>query len=131
MAVVCTSLALAVGVVGCLGGDDTSVPLAPPGIGFDASFDVNVPVVLDASGVVDGASPPLADAALDGAEASSHVDAGSDAAATQGTQVGLVGGGTLSQSTHYVLVGTTAPATAPVLSSPHYQLVGGMSVSNK
>ncbi len=126
-AVVCTSLGVALGALGCLGGDDTSVA---PGIGFDASFDVNLPPVLDDAGN-DAPSPP-ADAAPDASDAAPIVlDAGADAATTPGSQVQLVGGGTLSQSTHYVLVGSTGPATAPVLHSTHYQLVGGMTVSNQ
>jgi hypothetical protein len=59
------------------------------------------------------------------------VDAGVDASRTGVSQAGLVAGGTVSRSPSFTMTGTTGPATAPMLTSPHYRLVGGMSVSSQ
>jgi hypothetical protein len=105
---------------GCL---TVSEPTATLEVGDDSG--TLGPPILDASGVVDGASPLPSDAGTD-----ASVDAASfDAAAPGHSTVGLVGGGTLSQSAHYTLIGATGPATAPVLQSPKYQLTGGMTAA--
>ena len=117
--VVCAGGLIASGVVGCLGGDDTSAASFDSGlIPFDAAFPTfdGGPGDDDASSLPDGATTP------DGAVV---IDAGPPPP----TQASLVSGGTSSRSPSYVLVGTTGPATAPVLRSPNYQLVGSMSVS--
>ncbi len=129
LVVVCASLGAALGAIGCLSGDDTSAT----GTTFvlDAGTpDTSVPIV-DASGVVDGANPPHPDAAPP-PDAALPIDSSTpfDAGATS-SQLGLVGGGTLSRSPNYVLIGATGPATAPVLHSPKYQVVGGMAASSK
>jgi hypothetical protein len=113
---------VALAASGCLSGDDTSGPPLTPGL----DSGLPPPPVLDASGIVDGASPPGTDAGIDAA-----VDASLPDGATAGgqTSAGLVVGGTLSQSAHYTLIGTTGPATTPVLQSPKYQLTGGVAVT--
>jgi hypothetical protein len=128
MIVACATLGLATGAMGCLS-DDTS--LAP---GRDAgTFDAGLPL-FDASGSVDGANPPPVDAGIDAPvvdsavpDATPPVDAGKDAAGP--SQAGLVAGGTVGHSTAYRMTVTTGPASAPVLKSPKYQLVGGVSVT--
>jgi hypothetical protein len=122
MVVVCTSAGVALAASGCLSGDDTSGP--PLTLGLDSGSPP--PPILDASGIVDGATPPGPEAGVDAA-----VDGSAPDGATAGGQstVGMVGGGTLSQSTHYTLIGATGPATAPVLQSPKYQITGGMAVT--
>jgi hypothetical protein len=127
------SIGLALGASGCLS-DDTSVPVPPAKDA--ASEDAGFPVS-DASGSVDGANPPPADAGTDAPvvdssvpiDATPPVDAGRDAFAP--SQLGLVAGGTVSQSPSYTMTGTTAPATAPVLRSPNYKIVGGMAVTTQ
>jgi hypothetical protein len=133
--VVGLSLAAAAGAIGCLSGNDSS-----PNPGATPNLDAGGPLtpVLDASGSV---TPPTHDAALppsdDAGEptddaATPPIDAGPpDAGPQTASQVGLVGGGTLSRSAHYVLVGSTGPATAPVLNSSNYQLTGGMTASTQ
>jgi hypothetical protein len=139
--VVCAALALASGALGCLS-DDTSLTVPPRDAGgaVDASFPT-----FDAAGSVDGANPgdtgtdtsvpdsavppdatPLAEA---GAEAGTDaaVDAGRDAMAP--SQTSLVAGGVVGHSPSYKMTVTTGQATAPVLKSPRYQLVGGVSVT--
>jgi hypothetical protein len=129
--IACGCLGLALGASGCIS-DDTSLPVT----GRDAStIDAAFPAD-DASGTVDGAGPgdaaidaPALDAAIDSSvpDATPPVDAGVDATAM--SQIGLVAGGTVGHSPTYTMTGTTGPATAPVLRSPHYQLVGGMSAT--
>ena len=129
MVVACATLGLATGATGCLS-DDTS--LAPPG--RDAgTFDAGLPV-FDAGGSVDGANPPPVDAGSDAPvvdsavpDATPPVDAGRDAAGP--SQASLVAGGTVGHSAAYKMTVTTGPASAPVLKSPKYQLVGGVSVT--
>ena len=117
--VFCAGGLLALGAMGCLGGDDTSAASFDSGlIPFDAAFPT-----FDAGPGDDDASE-LPDSATDG---SITVDAGPPPP----TQVGLVAGGTSSRSPSYVLMGSTGPATAPVLRSPNYQLVGSMTVSTQ
>ena len=129
--VVCAALGSALGAIGCLS-DDTS--LNPAQNGFDASFPDAGPPVFDASGSVDANGNPLPDAAPDApfdaaADAAPPPDAGNDASGV--SQFGLVAGGAIGHSTRYVLKGSTGPASAPVLQSPHYKLVGGMTVSTQ
>ena len=129
--VLSTTLGLATGAMGCLS-DDTS--LAPPA--RDAGgFDAGLPT-FDASGTVDGSNPPPVDAGIDAPVVDSAVppdatppppDAGKDAAGP--SQTSLVAGGAVGHSPGYKMPGTTGPATAPVLKSPNYQLVGGVSVT--
>ena len=122
MVVVCTSAGVALAASGCLSGDDTAAPLTT---GLDSGL-LPPPPVFDASGIVDGASPPPgAEAGVDAASTDGSAPDGAGGAST----LGLVSGGTLSQSAHYTLIGATGPATAPVLQSPHYQLTGGMAVT--
>jgi hypothetical protein len=125
---------LAVGASGCLS-DDTSLSPVPRDAGlFDAG---NLPPVFDASGSVDGTSPSPVDAGTDATVPDAGVpdagtDAGSDAgkdAAVVPSQAGLVAGGAVGHSPGYKMTGTTGPATAPVLTSPKYKLVGGVSVT--
>ncbi len=125
---------LAVGASGCLS-DDTSLSPVPKDAGlFDAG---NLPPVFDASGSVDGTSPPPVDAGTDAtlpdaAAPDAGTDAGTDAGKEAGvvpSQAGLVAGGAVGHSPSYTMTGTTGPATAPVLRSPHYKLVGGVSVT--
>ncbi len=127
--VACVALA---GAIGCLSSNDS-----PPGVlpSFDAGLaDTSAPP-FDASGAAPGpdASTPDdggEDAAADAA--SPVVDAGPpDSGPPTGTQVGLVGGGIVSRSAHYVLVGSTGPATSPVLQSAKYRLTGGMAASSQ
>jgi hypothetical protein len=132
--IACGCLGLALGASGCIS-DDTSLPI--PGrdaSALDAAFPPD-----DASGMVDGAGPgdaavdaPALDASIDSSvpDATPPADA-ADAAvdATAMSQIGLVAGGTVGHSPTYTMTGTTGPATAPVLRSPHYQLVGGMSAT--
>jgi hypothetical protein len=109
---------------GCLSADDTS---AQPSPGYDGGATIT-PIV-DASVIVDGASP-LVDAAKD--SALPNVDSGQTSdgsAAGNPSTIGLVGGGTLSRSPSYTLVGATGPATAPLLQSPKFQLTGGVTVT--
>jgi hypothetical protein len=120
MVVVCTSAGVALAASGCLSGDDTAAP--PITLGFDASTPS-----FDASGVVDGASPPVPEAGVDAAATDGAAPDGASAGGA--STLGLVGGGVLSQSTHYTLIGATGPATAPILQSPKYQLTGGMAVT--
>jgi hypothetical protein len=133
--IVCGCIGLALGASGCIS-DDTSLPIT----GRDASaIDAAFPTY-DASGTVDGAGPgdattdaPGIDASVDSAVPdAAPVDAG-DAAVDASTmsQIGLVAGGTVGHSTSYTMTGTTGPATAPVLRSPSYQLVGGMSATSQ
>jgi hypothetical protein len=122
MVVACTSAGVALAASGCLSGDDTSAPLTP---GLDSGLPPTP--IFDASGVVEGASPPGPEAGVDAAA----TDASAPDGATAGgaSTLGLVAGGVLSQSTHYTLIGATGPATAPVLQSPKYQLTGGMAAT--
>jgi hypothetical protein len=109
---------------GCLSADDTS---AQPGPGYDGGTTVTP--LPDANVIVDSASP-VVDASKDSAAPS--VDAGHapDGAVTAiPSTIGLVGGGTLSRSANYTLVGATGPATAPPLQSPKFQLTGGVTVT--
>jgi hypothetical protein len=139
--VVCTALGLAGGALGCLS-DDTSLTVPPRDAGF--AFDSSFPT-FDAAGSVDGsgladtgtdtsvpdsavppdATPPL-DAGTDAAK-DAGVDAGKDAMAP--SQTSLVAGGAVGHSPSYKMTVTTGQATAPVLKSPKYQLVGGVSVT--
>jgi hypothetical protein len=127
--VVCASLGVTLGATGCLSGDDTSANGTT--INLDAGTPETSAPVLDASGVVDGAPPPV-DAAPPLRDSAPPIDSSTppDAGASS-SQLGLVGGGTLSRSPNYVLIGSTGPATAPVLRSPKYQVVGGMAASAK
>jgi hypothetical protein len=127
MVVVCASLGVTLGATGCLSGDDTSAN------GTTFNFDSGTPEasvpVFDASGAVDGASPPV-DGGQPVPDATPPTDSSAPPeAGSTSSQVGLVGGGTLSRSPHYVLVGSTGPATTPILRSPKYQVVGGMAAS--
>jgi len=121
---------LAIGAIGCLS-DDTS--LTPP-LKDAGPIDASLTPISDASGTVDGSNPPPADAGTDapvvvdsGTDAAPPVDAGKDAAGP--SQAGLVAGGTVGHSPSFKMTGTTGPATAPVLKSPSYSLVGGMAVT--
>lgn len=106
--------------------DDTAVPKSAPGLTYDAG-----------PGFPFDAGPPSEDAGADAGptdsgsahDAGAIADAGRDASVP--TQVGLVGGGTVGHSAHYTMTGTLGPATAPVLRSPKYQVVGGMAVTGK
>jgi hypothetical protein len=122
MVVVCTSAGVALAASGCLSGDDTAAP--PITLGFDAG--TQVPPIVDASGV-DGTSPRGPEAGVDAAATDGATPDGATAGGA--STLGLVGGGVLSQSAHYTLVGATGPATAPILQSPKYQLTGGMAVT--
>ena len=124
--VLCACVGTALGASGCVS-DDTSIPPAP---GFDAAVDSAFQPA-DASGMVDGAGPadtgidaPVVDSAAPDA---APVDAGNDATAM--SQIGLVAGGAVGHSPSYKMTGTTGPATAPLLKSPHYKLAGGMSAT--
>jgi hypothetical protein len=123
------TLALALGAIGCLS-DDTSLSPTPK----DASVsDTGLPT-FDASGSVgvDGATPTDAGTDAPAVDSSAPVDAGVDAARVVTiSQLGLVAGGTLSHSPSYQMTGTTGPATAPVMRSPNYKLVGGMTVTTQ
>jgi hypothetical protein len=132
--VVTVSLGAAIGALGCLSSDNSSP--GPGGSVLHLDAGNLLPPVVDASGSV---TPPTPDGAPsigdDAGEPSDDAgplafDAGPpDSGPPTGSQVGLVGGGTLSRSAHYVLVGSTGPATAPVLKSSSYQLTGGMAAS--
>jgi hypothetical protein len=111
--------------------DDT---VAPPG-GVDAggpSIDGSVPV-FDANGFVDG-QPGQVDATADVAiDSSPPADAGVDAppptdSGVTGTAT-LAAGGSVGHSAQHTLIGNVGPATAPVLRSSKYQLVGGMAAA--
>jgi hypothetical protein len=125
--VACATLAVATGAIGCLS-DDTSLTLTPKDAG---AIDGSLLPISDASGTVDGSNLPPVDAAVDApgvdSAAPPPVDAGKDAAGP--SQAGLVAGGAVGHSPSYKMTGTTGPATAPVLKSPSYQLVGGMAVT--
>ena len=100
---------LSVGAIGCLSGDTSVVPPYP---GFDAGlFDSGFPI-LDASGAVD---------------AQGSVDASRLDAAV--TVVGLVPGGQTSHSPSFTFTGTAGATHAPVATSPHYKLIGGMAAA--
>jgi hypothetical protein len=117
----CALLSASAGSVGCLS-DDTSAAPQPPvdaGLGFDAGQ----PTIDDAGGGVDGAAD-----ALPPDSGPRTGDAGHGAGVTQ---AGLVAAGTMSRSSNYTMTGTVGPATAPVLRSPHYQFVGGVSVTSQ
>ena len=140
---VCLASCAGLGAIGCLSGDDTIAPGGLPDAGLNLP-DTSVPVG-DASGQVDGAgkdatpdvTPPPVDAGPDAADAGvdTGVDSGVDARAPDASGVtgaaGLVPGGSLSKSAGYVLNGTTGPASAPVLKSPKYRLVGGMAATTE
>jgi len=126
------SLGATVSVIGCLNSND-STPVTSPSLDAGGNQEASVPV-FDASGSV----TPTNDAAIPADDAGQPVvDSGppdaavADAGPPNGSQVGLVGGGTLSNSMHYTLVGSTGPAKAPVLNSTKYQLTGGMAASSK
>jgi hypothetical protein len=136
-------MGVAAGAIGCLSSSDNG----PPGVTIDAGLpgiDTGVSPS-DASGQVDG-SPPPPDAApdvtpppVDAGQDTSVPDAGVDAAdaATPPDasgitgSVGLVSSGSLGKSKSYTLNGTVGPATAPVLKSPSYRLVGGMAATTE
>ena len=131
MVVAGATLGLATGAIGCLS-DDTSLSPVPKDAG---SVDGSLPV-FDASGSVDGANPPPTDAGVDAVvdsavppDAAPPLDAGKDAAGP--SQASLVAGGTVGHSPNYKMTVTTGPATAPVLKSPNYRLVGGVSVTSR
>ena len=131
LVVVCAALGSAAGAIGCLS-DDTSVSPIPRDAGaFDAGV---ISPVFDAGNVVDGATTPtdagvtVEDAAVP-TDGSSPRDAGRDA--TSPSQAGLVAGGSVGHSPSYRMTGTTGPATAPVLRSPNYRLVGGVSATGE
>jgi hypothetical protein len=133
--VVAMALGGAAGAIGCLSSSNSS-----PGPGTTPELDAgkSPTPVLDASGSVTPPTPDAAPPVNDDAGVPSDdagpppFDAGPpDAAPATASQVGLVGGGTLSRSAHYVLVGSTGPATAPVLNSSSYQLTGGMAASTQ
>ncbi len=137
--VVAVALASAAGAIGCLSSSDASggpstklnLDAGQPGIPgapvLDASGSVTAPTPDAAPPVNDDAGEPVNDDA-----GLQQVDAGPpDAGPQTASQVGLVGGGTLSRSAHYVLVGNTGPATAPVLHSSSYRLTGGMTASTQ
>ena len=135
----CVALGLSLGATGCLS-DDTSVP--PPPITLDGALpEAGIPT-FDASGSVDGAGNPPPDAAPDAPPDAAPVDAGVDAADAapipdaapdapdSGVSIlGLVPGGTTAQSSHYIYTGNTGAAHSPLLTSPNYKLVGGVSVT--
>jgi hypothetical protein len=122
VAVVCGVLGAALGATGCLS-DDTSVPVVP---GFDAGvLDAGAPV-FDASGVVDAPGP--------GPDAGSDAAPPPDASAPDAAGVSILGvvvGGTSSRSPGYIMTGTAGAAHSPLLRSPSYQLVGGLTVSQQ
>ena len=127
----CMLLGLAAGGLGCLS-DDTSVTVRTPDAG---ALDGSPGLVDDAGGPGDGGSG-LRDAAAEasGLDASSDATP-SDAAPSEAgreagpSQAGLVVGGAVGHSPHYKMTLTSAPATAPVLRSRSYQLVGGVAVT--
>jgi hypothetical protein len=130
--VVCSALGLAAGAIGCLSDDTSLSPVPRDAGGFDAGI---VSPVFDASGTVDVNAPPVdAGGDAEAPDASLPVEAGVDAgrdAAASPSQVGLVAGGSVGHSPGYKMTGTTGPATAPVLKSPHYQFVGGVSATGQ
>jgi hypothetical protein len=143
--VVCAVLGVALGAMGCLSSSDAT----PPGITLDAGIPLPDGSLgpSDASGQVDG-TPGAQDAAADALDASPPVDAGPDtsipdagvdaadaapppdASGTTGS-AGLVSAGTLGRSKSYGLNGTVGPASAPVMKSPKYRLVGGMAATSE
>jgi hypothetical protein len=144
---VCAAIGVALTAVGCLSGSDGT----PPGVTIDASIPLpdGGPGASDASGQVDGSLGPQ-DAAPDVApvDATPPVDAGADTsipdAGIDAADTGpppdasgitgsatLVSGGTLSKSKGYGLNGTVGPASAPVMTSPKYRLVGGMAATSE
>ena len=141
--VACVALGLALGATGCLS-DDTSVP--PPPITLDGALpEASIPTY-DASGSVDGAGNPppdaapdalppvdasIPDAGVDAADAAPIPDAAPDASEAGVSILGLVPGGATAQSPHYIYTGNTGAAHSPLLKSPNYQLVGGVSVTSQ
>jgi hypothetical protein len=126
--ITCASIAFAFVVSGCI--DNTVVPVsddvdsALPGIDSgvpseDAGSDAD-------ANVIDATTDARTDASVD-----ASIEAGKDAATRGPSQLGLVAGGTVSHSASYTMTGTTGPATAPVLRSSHYQLIGGMAVTSQ
>ena len=119
---------LAAGFFGCLS-DDTSLPPAKETPSFDAGplpgFDAGMQEI--------DATAPMVDAASDSGpapDAGRPVDAGGEAGkSAPPTQAGLVVGGTVAHSPNFKMTATTGPASAPVLKSPRYQIVGGMTVA--
>jgi hypothetical protein len=134
--VAAVSLGATLGAIGCLS-SNSSTPGPGPTPNLDAGGTTLPPPVSDASGSVtptpDAAQPVNDDAGEPSDDAGPPpFDAGPpDATPPTTSQVGLVGGGTLSRSAHYALVGSTGPATAPVLKSSRYQLTGGMAASTQ
>jgi hypothetical protein len=97
-------------------------------------LDSSLPT-FDAAGLVDGPTPvdtgvdaPVVDSALPPDANPPPVDAGKDAAMAP-SQASLVPAGAVGHSPSYKMTVTTGQATAPVLKSPKYQLVGGVSVT--
>lgn len=120
------ALGAALSAAGCLSSNETPEPVHKDAGSLDAAippFD---------SGTV---TPPGNDAAVPPDDAGTPDDATSpppaDAGPPNGSQVGLVGGGTVSSSAHYTLVGSAGPTRAPVLNSANYQLTGGLSASSR
>ncbi len=122
------ALVVAAQASGCLS-DDTSITFPPrEAASYEAgplpSFDGGTPVSDDA-----GADSGAGDAGT--LDAAAPRDGGSPRDAAIPSQAGLVAGGTVGHSPRFKMTGTTGPATAPVLRSPRYQLVGGMAVTGK
>jgi hypothetical protein len=121
--------ALALGAFACV--DNTVVP---PSNDVDSAFP-GFDGGEDSAAVDTGTDAPV-DASVDAKviDSSAPVDATTDAgkdATVAPSQLGLVAGGTVSHSPKYTMTGTSGPATAPVLRSTHYQLVGGMAVTSQ
>jgi hypothetical protein len=126
--VLCVSLVGAPGAIGCISNNET-----PTTAHRDASAAEDAALPPFDSG---GSVTPTNDASSPSDDAGPPVDGGSptsppDAALPNGSQVGLVGGGTVSTSAHYTLVGSAGPARAPVLTSANYQLTGGLTASSR
>lgn len=127
--VLCVSLGAALYAIGCLSSSDTPATLPPRDAG---SLDASIPPFDSGTSI----TPPGNDASSpsdDAGDAGSPEDAAPppDAGPPNGSQVGLVGGGSVSTSAHYTLVGSAGPTLAPVLESASYQLTGGLSASSR
>jgi hypothetical protein len=122
--IACVSIGFALVAGGCV--DNTVVP---PQNDVDAALPT-----FDSGGEDVAVSDAGSDAdasVIDSSIPDATIDAGKDAATAAPTQLGLVAGGSVSHSPSYTMTGTTGPATAPVLRSTHYQLVGGMAVTTQ
>ncbi len=113
---------LAIASTGCLTSKLDTSNLEDAGLpDLDAAFAIEAGA---ADAVADVPAPDGgADAALD-----ATATGGREAGAT--TQAGLVAGAVVSRSPSFIAVTTTGAATAPVLASPHFRFVGGVSATS-